>query len=230
MNLALELPLPATAAVVWPQGAEWAALLPSYLLGAVPFGFVMARALRGVDLREVGSGNIGSTNAMRALGKPLGVVAFLLDFAKGVVPALLFAWWFSAGDAVAPMLRVLCGGAAVCGHVWPVYLRFRGGKAVATSFGAVTAIDPVVGVAAGVGWFVSLKLFRFVGLASIVMGACFPLAALARALAGGPGGWPLVVGTALLFGLILSRHRANIARMRAGTEPRAGCGHPTEAP
>jgi glycerol-3-phosphate acyltransferase PlsY len=196
----------------------------------VPFGFLMARLIKGIDLRTIGSGNIGATNAMRVLGKPLGVVAFLLDFAKGFVPAFFIAGWFASGEPVSAWLRVLCGGAAACGHVWPVYLRFRGGKAVATGFGAIMAVDPVVGVVAGATWLVSLKLFRFVGLASMIMGAAFLLASIVRALAGGSGGWALVFGTALLFALILWRHRTNIARMRAGTEPKAGAGGPVRSP
>ncbi|MEM7307914.1 MAG: glycerol-3-phosphate 1-O-acyltransferase PlsY [Planctomycetota bacterium] len=197
------------------------AILVSYLLGAVPFGFVMARVLRGVDLRTVGSGNIGATNAMRVLGKPLGVVAFLLDFAKGWVPSFLLAP-LAASEAVdLGWLRVLCGAAAVVGHVWPVYLRFRGGKAVATGCGAIVGVDPLVFVGAGLVWLLTLATTRFVSLASMAMGVSFPVLAALRM---GPErhGFELVLGTGALALLILLRHRSNLGRLLAGTEPRAG--------
>ncbi len=190
------------------------ALLAAYLLGAVPFGWLLAKGLRGVDLRTVGSGNIGATNAMRVLGRPLGLLAFLLDFAKGWAPVALLG----ADD---PVRQVWLGAAAVCGHVWPVYLRFRGGKAVATSFGALLAIDPWICAGAGLAWLVTLALSRMVSLASILMGLAFPLVALARM---GPGryGWEVPAASAVLFVLILVRHRANLGRILAGTEPRIG--------
>lgn len=187
------------------------AVASSYLLGAVPFGFVLAR-LRGIDLRRVGSGNIGATNAMRALGKPLGALAFFLDFAKGAVPVLLFA-------GVEPAHQVACGAAAVIGHVWPVYLRFKGGKAVATSFGAITAIDAWVALGGLAAWITVLYVTRYVSAASIGMASGFVLAALVRAGLG--AGDPVFVGaTVALFALILVRHRSNMARIRSGAEPK----------
>jgi len=194
-------------------------LLASYLLGAVPFGLVMARAIKGVDLREVGSGNIGATNAMRVLGKPLGLVAFLLDFAKGLVPTLFLAKYAQEWNADTPLLaESLAGIAAVLGHCFPVYLKFRGGKGVATGCGAIVGIEPLVFVVAGVCWVLTLLALRLVSLASIAMGVAFPIAAyvfLPKA--------PAFVGAcALLTVLVVVRHRGNLARIRAGTEPRIG--------
>lgn len=189
-------------------------LLGAYLLGAVPFGWLLAKGLRGVDLRKVGSGNIGSTNAMRVLGRPLGLLAFLLDFAKGYAPVALFG----EGE---PVRQVLLGAAAVCGHVWPVYLRFRGGKAVATSYGALLAIDPWVCLGAGLAWLATLALSRMVSLASIAMGLAFPALAFVGMRAGRYG-WEVPLATAVLACLILVRHRANLRRILAGTEPRIG--------
>lgn len=197
------------------------ALLASYLLGAVPFGWLMVRLVKGVDLRTVGSGNIGATNAMRALGKPLGVLCFLLDFAKGWVPVRLFAAWAAAGPDGLPWAHVLCGTAAVCGHVWPVYLRFKGGKAVATGCGGIVAVDPVVFLAGGVAWLAVLFTTRYVSLASMVMGLVWPAAAWVRA-PHQPYGPEFGAATLVLAVLILWRHRANIGRMLAGTEARAG--------
>ena len=206
-----------------PHGIEWAALAASYLLGAVPFGWVLVKLVRGIDLRAVGSGNIGATNAMRVLGKPLGLLAFFLDFAKGLVPVLVLAPWADPPADELLSLRILCGAAAVCGHVWPVWLRFRGGKAVATGCGALIAIDPWIFVAGGLGWLAAMALFRMAGLASMVMGLVFPLAAWWRASSGAYG-YEVVWGTMALFLLILVRHRSNMARMLAGTEPRVGRG------
>jgi len=200
------------------DGPLWLALslALSYLVGAIPFGWAMARVLRGVDIRTLGSGNIGAANAMRALGRPLGLVAFLLDFAKGWAPVHLVGL-LGAGDTG---LQVACGAAAVCGHVWPIYLGFRGGKAVATGCGGLLAIDPLVFLGGGLTWLGTLLTTRYVGLSSIVMGLCFPLLATWRRLEG-KGGWELVAGTGGLALLIVVRHRSNIARMIAGEEPRA---------
>lgn len=196
-----------------------AVLALSYLLGAVPFGLVMAKGLRGVDLRQVGSGNIGATNAMRVLGKPLGLVAFLLDFGKGLVPTLVLARY--AGDAAdgTPLLaESLAGTAAVLGHCFPVYLGFRGGKGVATGCGAIVGVAPLVFVCAGVVWLLTLAATRTVSLASLAMGAAFPVAA-ALLVEGAPA---FVAAAGLLTLLVVLRHRTNIARLRAGTEPKIG--------
>ncbi len=201
------------------------ALLASYLLGAVPFGLVLARVVKGIDLRTVGSGNIGATNAMRALGKPLGSAAFLLDFAKGAVPVVLFAPWMGPspaslfGPAGPPLLSaVLCGAAAVLGHCFPVYLGFRGGKGVATACGAIVAIDWPVFVIAGLVWLAFAFTLRYVSLASLAMGVTFPIVAFARK----PDAPAFIAGCAALSALIIVRHRDNVARLLDGTEPRIG--------
>ena len=203
------------------------AILLSYLLGSVPFGLVLGR-LRGVDIRTVGSGNIGATNVGRALGRPWALVAFALDFLKGYVPAWLAPGFATQAGSVGPStLAVLCAGAAVCGHVWPLYLGFKGGKGVATACGGMVAIDPVVFLGGGAVWLVTLALSRFVGLASIAMGMSFPVIAWLRRDAAGYG-LEVVWGALALTFLVLVRHRANIARMRAGTEPRIGGSKPED--
>jgi glycerol-3-phosphate acyltransferase PlsY len=201
------------------------ALCASYLLGAVPFGLVLGRVFVGVDLRTVGSGNIGATNAMRVLGKPLGIVAFLLDFVKGSVPVVLFAPWVGpppaslfGPDGPPLVAAVSCGAAAVLGHCFPVYLGFKGGKGVATACGAIVAIDWPVFVIAGLVWLALAFTLRFVSLASLAMGVAFPLVAYARR----PDAPAFVAGCAALSALIIVRHRANVARLLAGTEPRIG--------
>ncbi|HIF40552.1 MAG TPA: glycerol-3-phosphate 1-O-acyltransferase PlsY [Planctomycetes bacterium] len=199
------------------------AVLASYLLGSVPFGLLLTRALKGEDLRQLGSGNIGATNTMRALGRGWGLVSFALDCAKGwvsvdvIAPALVMA----AGDSQ----LVMCGAAAVLGHCFPVYLGFKGGKGVATACGAIAAIDPLVVLTAGLIWVFTIRLTRYVGLASILMGIGFPVAAWLRP----SNDTSLLVGCTLLALLVLVRHRQNISRMLQGTEPRAGQG-PKESP
>jgi glycerol-3-phosphate acyltransferase PlsY len=200
-------------------GGEWAAVAAAYLLGSVPFGLVLVRLIKGVDLRKLGSGNIGATNAMRAAGKPAGVAVFMLDFLKGFAPVLWLAPRLAASPERVLSLQIACGGAAVLGHCFPVYLRFRGGKGVSTGCGALVAIDPIVFGIGALAWLATLALTRFTGLASIVMGLTFAAAAWFRTQAGQR---ELVWGAALLALLIVVRHRANIARMLAGTEPRAG--------
>jgi acyl phosphate:glycerol-3-phosphate acyltransferase len=202
------------------DGPLLAAVLAAYLLGSVPFGWLMARGLHGVDLRTVGSGNIGATNAMRVLGRPLGVAAFLLDFTKGWAPVFLLG-------GAEPWRQVLIGAAAIVGHVWPVYLRFRGGKAVATSYGVLLAVDPFVFLGAGLVWLATLGLSRLVSLASILMAISFPVLALMR-MREGHYGWEVPLATAALAGLILVRHRSNLRRIVSGTEPRVGAKKPPE--
>ena len=194
-------------------------VLAAYLLGAIPFGLVLGYLVGGVDIRRQGSGNIGATNLGRALGRPWAVAAFALDCAKGWAPATFLPHWNPGEPFWA--LRLACGCAAVIGHIWPVYLGFRGGKGVATLCGAVIAVDPVVFLGGGAVWLVVLFTTRFVGLASMLMGLSFPFLA-AWHLRGEGHVREVIWGLALLSALVFVRHRANIGRMLAGTEPRAG--------
>ncbi|MDE0914157.1 MAG: glycerol-3-phosphate 1-O-acyltransferase PlsY [Planctomycetota bacterium] len=195
------------------------AVLVSYLLGAVPFGLLLTQTLKGEDLRQLGSGNIGATNTMRALGRGWGLVSFILDCAKGWAPVFVIAPALVGGE-VDSQARVLCGAAAVLGHCFPVYLRFKGGKGVATACGAIVAVDYLIVLSAGLVWLATVKLTRYVGLASILMGLGFPVVAWWRH----PNDTPLLVGCASLALLVVVRHRQNISRMMQGTEPRAGQG------
>lgn len=198
-------------------GGAWAAIALSYLVGSIPFGLVLVRLVMGIDIRSVGSGNIGATNAARAGGRALGLTVFLCDFAKGwLAPAVLARELGRAGD---DRLAVACGAAAVLGHCFPLYLRFRGGKGVATGCGALVALDPRIFLAGGAVWIATAAATRYAGLASILMGVAFPVAAWWLAGEKRP---ELVWGAGLLTVLILLRHRSNISRMLAGTEPRMG--------
>jgi glycerol-3-phosphate acyltransferase PlsY len=212
------LSLPADAAFVF-RPLSWAVIAAAYLLGSIPFGLVLAKWIRGVDLRQFGSGNIGAANAVRAMGRGWGLVAFALDFLKGWAPVFFCAHYAGEDPRLVPLLLVVCGTAAVLGHCYSIYLGFRGGKGVATGCGAIVAIDPRIFLAGGVVWLVTLFTTRYVGLASIMMGLTFPIATWFLA---DESERALLIGSTLLTVLILVRHRSNLQRMLAGTEPRAG--------
>ena len=190
----------------------------SYLVGGVPNGFVVAR-LKGVDIRKVGSGNIGATNVFRSVGKLLGILTFFLDAAKGFVPAYvfpLFAGRFLGFEGGAG-LGLLCGMVAVAGHNWPVYLLFKGGKGVATSAGALLAIAPVgVGIGLTV-WAVVFLSTRYVSLASIVAAVALPVSGWFIYL---EDGVVLPIVLTILAGVVIWRHRGNIGRLVEGKENR----------
>lgn len=200
---------------------EYLAVLVAYLLGSVPFGLLLGFAIKRTDIRKFGSGNIGATNVGRVLGRSWAVVAFVCDFGKGWLPAFWIAPALAPEGTSAAPLAVICGAAAVVGHVWPVYLHFQGGKGVATASGAIVALDPLIFLGGAVVWLVTLVITRWVGLASIVMGIAFPLIAWGR-MEGQPYGVEVIVGSGALTLLIVLRHRANIRRMLAGEEPKFG--------
>jgi glycerol-3-phosphate acyltransferase PlsY len=179
-----------------------------YVLGSLPFGYWIGR-LRGIDLREHGSGNTGATNALRVLGLRLGVGVLALDVGKGAAAALL-------GEAVGgDGLGVLAGVAAVVGHAFPVFLGFGGGKGVATAAGVMFALVPFIGLAVLLLWAVVIAATRYVSVGSMVAGVAFPLLTLAFDQA-----WPVTAFALFAAAMILWRHRANIARLRLGTEHR----------
>jgi len=191
----------------------------SYLLGAVPFGFLLART-RGVDIRKVGSGNIGATNVFRSVGKSWGVLTFICDLLKGFLPVFLFPLlWGKTGGAMtldAPVALV-CGVAAIMGHNWPVYLGFKGGKGVATSAGVLLGLAPAsVGIGVLV-WLAAFLISRYVSVASIV--AAVAVAASGWLFYHGDG-WLRPAALALLAALTIVRHKSNIRRLLAGTEHR----------
>jgi glycerol-3-phosphate acyltransferase PlsY len=197
-----------------------AAALLCYLLGAVPFGYLIGRA-RGVDIRTVGSGNIGATNVFRAVGRPWGILTFVGDVLKGFIAAFvaprLAAKMGFAGNA--QVLAILCGGAAIAGHNWPVFLGFRGGKGIATSAGVLLGLAwQAMLIALGV-WLVVLLLSRYVSLASVFAAAAVPSAAWLL-----HGRQDRLMPTALtLLGVVaIWRHKSNIRRLIGGTEHRFG--------
>jgi glycerol-3-phosphate acyltransferase PlsY len=182
----------------------------AYLLGSVPFGVLITRALGLGDLRQIGSGNIGATNVLRTGNKGAAAATLLLDAAKGGVAVLIAR--AAAGETAA----LVAGLAAFLGHLFPVWLGFRGGKGVATFLGVLLALSWPAGLAGCATWLATAFAFRISSLAALVAAATSPIWLL---LFGPPGsGWLGVALAALVF----VRHRANIARLRDGTEPRIG--------
>ena len=193
--------------------AQELALAPAaYLLGAVPFGLLIARARAGVDLRQVGSGNIGATNVLRAVGKGAAALTLLLDMAKGAL-AVGIARALGASTVGVALAAV----AAVLGHVFPVFLRFRGGKGVATTLGVVLGAMPVVGLLLLGVWLGVAVVARYSSLAALTAMAALP--GLAWLL---DGRVPLVVASGALAVLAIARHHENISRLWRGTEGKIG--------
>ena len=181
-----------------------------YLLGSMPWGYWLPRLIRHEDIRRQGSGNIGGTNVWRIYGWKLGLPVVALDTAKGFVPALVGVLF------VSHLAAVLAGAAAMLGHWRPLFLRWqRGGKVVATCGGAFLGVAPLVGAVGACVWIVTFLLLRYASLASIVAALSLPVAAV---LMGRP--WPVIAFAAGAAVAVLVLHRANISRLRAGTENR----------
>ena len=202
----------------------------AYLLGSIPFGLIVGKA-KGVDPRKAGSGNIGATNVGRLLGKKFFAIVFTLDLLKGLLPMLAAAYVLRREDPHHDtyILWLAVGAAAILGHMFSVFLGFKGGKGVATSTGVLLGLWPyytIPGLVGALVWLVAFKFWRYVSLASILGSLAFPVAYVCIGLA---LRWdflgkqlPLLVFAVVMAALITYKHRSNIARLRAGTELRAG--------
>ncbi len=189
------------------------ALVAAYLLGSIPFSFLVARAFGVADVRQVGSGNVGASNVLRSAGKAAGVLALLLDAAKGAAAPLLAAHVLPDQPTVAALAAV----AAVLGHMYPLWLRFQGGKGVATGLGAFAPLVPKAVVGATMAFLLTLIATRYVSLGSIV--GVVTLAALAFVFGGSSAvAWAATFTAAL----VVVRHRSNLQRLWVGSERRAG--------
>ena len=211
-------------------------VLASYLVGSLIGGLIVGRLRGGVDIRTLGSGNAGGTNALRTQGKSFALWVMLIDIGKGILATRVIApfsigWLFPSHTALVPAvvlepgyrsfdewLPVVCGLAAIVGHVYPLWYGFRGGKGVATLVGVVFGVSPQLLLVVLAAWLVMVMLFGYVGLASIVAASSI---ALWVALTGLEPVFPLLWFGFAVAGLVAFTHRSNIARMRAGTEPRA---------
>ena len=200
------------------------AALAGYISGATPFGYFGGR-LKGIDIREHGSGNIGATNVIRVCGKGIGIPVFILDVLKGWLPAYLAGRWFQAHGAsveLATSGAIVAGIAAVMGHNFTFWLKGRGGKGIATSTGALLAVAPPSVIVAFVVWFATLKLTRYVSVASMAAGLAVPASMVFFMVRSGAWNFVLLGFGVALATLAIVRHKANIQRLMAGTENKTG--------
>ena len=197
-------------------------LIGSYLLGSIPFGYLAGR-LAGIDIRKVGSGNVGATNVVRVLGKRYGYPVFALDFLKGfgaVMISMLMAPGRPAEWNSPEIFGILAAMFSVLGHLYPPWLKFEGGKGVATSAGALLALAPVATLVGVAVWIVVFWLTRYVSLASIIAAVLLPIVILVARSHYQENGKPLVIASVCVAAVVIWRHRSNLSRLMRGTEPR----------
>jgi glycerol-3-phosphate acyltransferase PlsY len=199
-----------------------AALIISYLLGSIPTGYLFAK-MKGVDIRKVGSGNVGATNAMRVLGKKAGAVVLLVDILKGFLAVIVIGDFMSArlSFTQAQNLRIIIGLCCICGHNWNIFLNFRGGKGIATSFGVLLGLSlrfPGLGLIIGIlvlVWLGVFMVWRIVSLASLTASTALPVCAIIFKQP-----FLMVFVSLLLCLFVFIRHKSNLLRLIYGTEPR----------
>ena len=204
-------------------------LLMAYLLGAFPAGLLVGKMVKGIDVRDYGSGNIGASNVWRTMGPLWGLAVFLFDFCKGYIPTLLTSRMHTPGlGHVSPWLVVGVGLAAILGHNFSPFLRFKGGKGVATSLGVVYGLSPEAAALGFVVWGVCLAVTKYISVSSIVAAVVTSLV-----LVGVHRDPPHALFAVLVTLFVVIKHRANMARVKAGTEPKVSFGrrkHPEALP
>jgi glycerol-3-phosphate acyltransferase PlsY len=198
------------------------AIVGGYLLGSIPFGLIAAKLGGAGDIRQIGSGNIGATNVLRTGRKDLAAITLIGDSGKGAVAAVI-AWTFFGPQAAA-----IAGGAAFVGHLYPLWLGFKGGKGVATFFGVLLAIDVGAGLAAGATWLLMAAVMRMSSLASLTAAALAPLYAFV--VPGAKDKYSAILLAIFMAILIFVRHRENIGRLLKNEEPRIGAKKPAAPP
>jgi glycerol-3-phosphate acyltransferase PlsY len=186
-------------------------LVAAYLLGSIPFGLLIAIGMKGVDPRQSGSGNIGATNVLRTAGKKEGLLTLLGDLGKGYLAVLVASWFSSGGEA----WGLAAGLACVLGHLYPIFLRFRGGKGVATGFGVLLGLDPTVGLLAFSLWALAFSISRISSVGALIAFGALPLVIL---IVRGVG--LFLVSGSVMSGLIYLKHAENIRRLLSGAEER----------
>lgn len=214
-------------------------VIGGYFIGSVPFAFLFAKS-KGIDLRKVGSGNIGATNLGRALGKKWAILCFTIDAFKGFLPMMIAGIFISKNQPQSEMwLWMAIGCATILGHIYPIFLKFKGGKGAATSLGMVLGLWPyftIPGIVSFIIWIILFLLWRYVSLASIIASIAFPAILLGCILAESGSWtfgslWPLLLVSILMATLVVLKHKDNIKRLIDGEENRAGKSEPenTEA-
>jgi len=184
-------------------------LISSYILGSIPFGLILSKAFGHGDLRKIGSGNIGATNALRTGSKKLAISTLILDMAKGAIPVLIFR-------NIYPNVDILFGFSAILGHCFPIWLKFKGGKGVATTLGSLIAISPILGTLVAITWLIMALTFKISSLSALISILLVPLYTYfiltpSKAL------W-----TILITILVWERHKSNIVRLLKGEESKIG--------
>ena len=194
-------------------------ILLSYLIGAIPFGYITGKLWKGIDVREHGSGNIGFTNVLRVVGTVPGFIVMILDISKGVVAVVGIA---KLGEINLTVLPVLCGIAAIIGHNWTIYLDFKGGKGIDTTIGVFIALNPIATLVSLVVWAIAVKITRYVSLGSILFVICLPIAIFLINLVSKQ--YITTVLVAAIFAMVFAvyKHRSNIERLLNGTEHKIG--------
>lgn len=187
------------------------AVVSSYLIGSIPFGLIVGRLWANLDVREYGSGNIGTSNVLRTIGPAAAILVFILDVAKGA--AAIYLGRLAGGEVV----QLLAGVAAIAGHNWPIYLNFRGGKGIATSLGAIVSLTPMIALILLGLWIVIVGITKYISLGSLAAALLFPIFLV---ISGAPKAH-IVMGV-LISAFAFYRHRTNIQRLLAGTENRIG--------
>jgi acyl phosphate:glycerol-3-phosphate acyltransferase len=191
----------------------------SYILGAIPFSYLLGRTIKGIDIRKMGSCNVGATNLMRCAGRLLGVSALVLDISKGVIAVTVIAAFFYKPDMVFNpyLFKVVLGFFVVAGHVWTVFLKFKGGKGVATAIGVLIGLSPLAAISGLLVWCLFAVVFRYVSLSSIAMAVSLPFFMIILAQ---PREYLIL--SLLLCVIIVYRHCLNIYRLVKGTEYKIG--------
>ncbi|MFL6531613.1 MAG: glycerol-3-phosphate 1-O-acyltransferase PlsY [Chthoniobacterales bacterium] len=205
---------------MWRLAAEIFAI--SYFLGSIPWGLLVARC-KGVDIRKHGSGNIGATNVLRVVGKPWGITVFVLDALKGFVAvriAIALTLQSPVARGYVEFFAILAAAACVVGHSFPVWLRFKGGKGVATSAGALFGIVPIAAVSIFCVWLIVFEITRYVSLASILAALALPIAVGVLVWLHLTHGFVLLYFCSAMTALVVWRHRSNISRLLSGREER----------
>lgn len=202
------------------SGTHYLLFLLTYLLCAIPFGFLVVRIQKGTDVRKTGSGNIGATNVLRASGKMAGIVTLVLDAMKGAL-AVWGAGHFSAHN---PRVVAVCAVIALLAHMFPLYLKFKGGKGVSTGLGVFLVLAPWPTLGAVGVFILTVVITRYVSLGSILAAAAFPALCFFAGFPGNPGSIWLLSSASLCGGLIIWRHSQNIRRLVQGQESRFGGG------
>jgi len=194
-------------------------ILLSYLVGAIPFGYIIGKLWKGIDVREHGSGNIGFTNVLRTVGTVPGFIVMILDICKGVVAVVGIA---KLGELNLAILPVLCGLAAIIGHNWTVYLKFKGGKGIDTTIGVFIVLNPIATLVSLAIWIIAVAITRYVSLGSILFVICLPIAIFVINLANKQ--YITTVLVAAIFAMVFAvyKHLSNIERLLNGTEHKIG--------